>query len=247
MDQSSLGAPLRVFPYDPDQRKTTLFIGLGLIGIAFAFPVLYALDPVAVGVVPLYFSPVVGLIGLGALAHFVYTKNISLTLYQGGFVYRDKVVPYARIRAIRYELIHVIGGASSYNRGNFEVRLDDGSKVSPTLQLETMEKVIGGVVEQAMPVLVEGLLGAIRAGNVVRSGPFEFHPQGIVCNGKSIEWARAALSSSGSNTHVQLLDVDPDEGDYTKVHEAKRSKLDNADALEVVAERLRVEAIRARG
>lgn len=246
MDSSSLGMALRVFPYDPDQRKTTLIVGLGLIGIAIAFPVLYTIDPVAVGVVPLYFSPLLVLIGLGAIAHWFYTKDIALALHQNGFVYRGRAVPYARIRAIRYELVHVIGGSSSYNRGFFEIRLDDGTKISPSIQLESMEQVIGGVVEQAMPVLVDGLLAAIRAGQVVRSGPFEFHPQGIVCKGKSIAWARAALSSSGSNTHVQLLDVDPDEGDYTKVLEAKRSTLDNADALEIVAERLRVEAIRAR-
>lgn len=243
---ANLGAPLRVFPYDPDQRKATLLIGLGLLGLSVAFPVLYAIDPVAAGIAPLFIAPLVALIGAGALLHVFYTRGFALTLYPSAFVYRNDVVPYDRIRGIRYRLVHVVGGSTSYNRGFFHVRLDDGRVVKTTMQLETMEDVIGGVVQQAMPVLVEGITGALRAGNVVRSGSVELHPQGVVYKGRSIPWARVALSSSGSNEHMQLLDVDPESGDYAKVCEMKLADLENADALEVVAERLRAHAIRGR-
>jgi hypothetical protein len=246
MSTRHLGAPLRVFAYDPDQKKTTLLTGLGLVGIGVAFPVLYAIDPVAVGIAPLYFAPLVVLIGVAAIAYvLLYARTVSLTLYQGGFVYRGESVPYDAIRGISYELIHVIG-SSSYNRGFFRVRLADGRTVSTSMQLERMEEVIGGVVQHAMPVLVEGIVGAVRAGSVVHAGPFELHPQGVVCKGKAVPWARAVLSSTGSNEHMTLMDVDPEGNGHVDVHKAKLAKVENADAVSAVAERLRVEALRAR-
>ena len=78
---------------------------------------------------------VVALIGLCGLAHFAYTRGIRLTVHQGGFVYGNAVVPFSRVRAIRYKLVHVMGGSNNYNRGFFHVRLDDGSKVSTSMQL----------------------------------------------------------------------------------------------------------------
>jgi len=68
----------------------------------------------------------------------------------------------------------------------------------------------------------------------------------LVCRGKSIPWERVALSSSGSSTHMQLLNSDPDTGDYEVVHKAKLADVENADALMAVAEQLRSKAIRAR-
>jgi hypothetical protein len=240
----SLGAPLANYPYDPEQRKVSLFVGLGFLGLAVAFPVLYWLDPVAVGQT-VFLSPVVAVGGILTLAHWAYTAGISLSVHQGGFVHGAHVVPWGRVRGIRYKLVHVIGGSATYNRGFFEVRLDDGSKVKTNMQLENMEKVIGHVVAQTMPILCEGMAQAIRAGQVVRCGPFELQSQGIVCKGKSIPWARAALSTGGDAT-LQLLDVAPDGSGHTKVHEAKIADVENSDALEALAEQLRVQALRAR-
>jgi hypothetical protein len=241
----TVGAPVRVFPYDKEQRKGTLLVSLGMLGLSLAFPALYYLDPVAVGTT-VYLSPVVALIGLAGLAHYAYTRSIRLTVHQGGFVYGSAVVPFSRVRAIRYKLVHVMGGSSSYNRGFFHVRLDDGSKVSTSMQLERMDEAIGSVIGQTMGVLVEGITGVLRSGQVVRAGPFELHPQGIVCRGKSIAWARAVLSSSGSDTEMSLLDVDPDGEGHSVVHKAKLADIENADAIMAVAERFRVEGLRAR-
>ena len=45
----TLGSAQRTFVYDPEQRKVTLMVGLGMLGLAVAFPVLYAIDPEAAG------------------------------------------------------------------------------------------------------------------------------------------------------------------------------------------------------
>ena len=245
LSPAALGVPVSTYPYDPEQRKVSLFVGLGFLGLSVAFPVLYAIDPVAVGQT-VWLSPVVFLGGVATLIHWFYTRGISLTVHEQGFVHGALVVPYARVRGLRYKLTHVTGGSASYNRGFFELRLDDGSKAKVNIQLEHMEKVIGEIIGRTMPVLAGGIAAAVRGGQVVKSGPFELHPQGIVCKGKSIPWARVAMSSSGVDATMQLLDVDPDSGDYTKVHEAKIADVENADAIEAVAEKLRAEAIRAR-
>lgn len=241
----ALGAPLTTYPYDPEQRKLSLFVGLGFLGLSVAFPVLYAIDPVAVGQT-VWLSPVVFVGGIGTLLHWLYTRGISMTVHEHGFVHGALVVPFARVRGLRYKLTHVMGGSATYNRGFFELRLDDGSKAKVNIQLENMDKAIGQVIGRTMPVLAGGIAAAVRAGQVVKSGPFELHPQGVVCKGKSVPWARVAISSSGVDATMQLLDVDPDSGDYKKVHEAKIADVENADAIEAVAETLRAEAIRAR-
>ncbi|MCA9532382.1 MAG: hypothetical protein KC593_01840 [Myxococcales bacterium] len=242
----TLGSAQRTFVYDPEQRKVTLVVGLGMLGLAVAFPVLYLIDSEATGVEPLFLAPLVALIGLGALAHWVYTRSISLTFFEHGFSYKGEGVPYARIRGIRYKLVHVTGGAATYNKGFLHVRLDDGRRVSPSMQLDKMDEVIGNLIGCAMPTLVGGIEQALGSGQSLTYGPFALHPQGIVCRGQSIPWERVALSSSGSNTHVQLLNVDPDEGDYEVVHKAKMADLENVDALEAVAEQRRSSAIHAR-
>ncbi|MCA9578599.1 MAG: DUF6585 family protein [Polyangiales bacterium] len=242
----TLGSAQRTFVYDPEQRKVTLMVGLGMLGLAVAFPVLYAIDPEAAGVIALYLSPLTALVGLGSLAHWVYTRGISLTFFEHGFGYRGQGVPYQDIRGIRYKLVHVTGGSASYNKGFLHVRLADGRRVSTSMQLEKMDEVIGTLIGRAMPTLHGGMLQALLSGQSLTFGPFALHPQGVVCRGKSIPWERVAFSSSGSNTHVQLMDVDPDEGDYEVVHKAKLADLENTDALEAVAEEMRSRAIRAR-
>lgn len=242
---AAIGAPLVTFPYDPEQRQVSFVVGLGFLGLAVVFPTLYWLDPVAVGQT-VWLAPVVFVGGLLTLAHWAYTRGISLTVHQGGFVHRSCVVPYARVRGIRYKLVHVSGGHASYNRGFCEVRLDDGSKAKLHMQLESMEKVIGRIVGDTLPMMVEGIAATLTGGQVVRAGPFELHREGVMCKGRSIPWARVAISSSGVDATMQLLDVDPDSGDYTKVLEAKIADVENADAVEAVAEKLRAQAIRAR-
>ena len=104
----TLGSAQRTFVYDPEQRKVTLVVGLGMLGLAVAFPVLYLIDSEATGVEPLFLAPLVALIGLGALAHWVYTRSISLTFFEHGFSYKGEGVPYARIRGIRYKLVPML-------------------------------------------------------------------------------------------------------------------------------------------
>lgn len=244
-DTNSVGALIKTYPYDPDQRKVTLFVGLGFLGLAVAFPVLYALDADAVGQT-VWLSPVLFLGGLATLAHWVYTGRISLRIHEGGFVHRGRFVPFASIRGVRYKLVQVTGDSAGYNRGFCEVRVADGSKVKVHMQLEGMDKVIGDLIGRSMPLIHEGILGAVKGGQSVKCGPFELHPQGIVCKGKSIPWARVAISQSGVDATMQLLDVDPDSGDYKKVHEAKIADVENADLVEAIAEQLRREAIRSR-
>ncbi|MBK8411229.1 MAG: hypothetical protein IPL19_25090 [Sandaracinaceae bacterium] len=244
-DTNTVGALITTYPYDPEQRKVTLWVGLGFLGLSVAFPILYALDADAVGQT-VWLSPVLFVGGLLTLAHWVYTGRISLRIHQGGFVHRGRFVPFASIRGLRYKLVQVIGESGGYNRGFCEVRVADGSKVKVHMQLEGMEKVIGDLVGRSMPLICEGILGAVKSGQTVTCGPFQLHPQGMVCKGKSIPWARVAISQSGVDATMQLLDVDPDSGDYKKVHEAKIADVENADAVEAVAEQLRTEAIRAR-
>lgn len=245
MTDNNVGALVTTYPYDPEQRKVTLMVGLGFLGLAVAFPVLYAMDADAVGQT-VWLSPVLFLGGLATLAHWFYTGRISLRIHQGGYVHRGRFVPFASIRGVRYKLTQVTGGSAGYNRGFCEVRLADGSKQKVHMQLEHMEKVIGDLIGRTMPLIHEGILGAVQSGQSVKCGPFELHPQGMVCKGKSIPWARVAISTSGVDATMQLLDVDPDSGDYKKVHEAKIADVENADVVEAIAEQLRSEAIRAR-
>ncbi len=245
MTDNHVGPLVTTYPYDPEQRKVTLMVGLGFLGLAVAFPVLYAMDADAVGQT-VWLSPVLFLGGLATLAHWVYTGRIVLRIHQGGYVHRGRFVPFNTIRGIRYKLTQVTGGSAGYNRGFCEVRLADGSKQKVHMQLEHMEKVIGDLIGRTMPLVHEGILGALTSGQSVKCGPFELHPQGMVCKGKSIPWARVAISTSGVDATMQLLDVDPDSGDYKKVHEAKIADVENADVVEAIAEQLRGEAIRSR-
>lgn len=245
MTDNHVGPLVTTYPYDPEQRKVALMVGLGFLGLAVAFPVLYAMDADAVGQT-VWLSPVLFLGGLATLAHWVYTGRIVLRIHQGGYVHRGRFVPFNTIRGIRYKLTQVTGGSAGYNRGFCEVRLADGSKQKVHMQLEHMEKVIGDLIGRTMPLIHEGILGALTSGQSVKCGPFELHPQGMVCKGKSIPWARVAISTSGVDATMQLLDVDPDSGDYKKVHEAKIADVENADVVEAIAEQLRGEAIRSR-
>lgn len=245
MTDNNVGALVTTYPYDPEQRKVTLMVGLGFLGLAVAFPLLYAMDADAVGQT-VWLSPVLFLGGLATLAHWVYTGRISLRIHQGGFVHRGHFVPFNTIRGIRYKLVQVTGGSAGYNRGFCEVRVADGRKVKLHMQLENMDKVIGDLIGRTMPMIHEGILGAVKSGQTVKCGPFELHPQGMVCKGSAIPWERVAISTSGVDATMQLRDVDPDKGNSKKVHEAKIADVENADVVEAVAEQLRREAIRSR-
>lgn len=243
---ATLGPLVHTYPYDPDQRSVTLFVGLGMFAIAVAFPVLYWIDPLAVGVLPVYLSPLLVAIGLACAAHWVWSGRVRLEIHAGGFVYGGHAVSWSRVRGVRYKLVEVIGGSASYNRGFCKVRLDDGTFVVPTMQLESMDRAIGSLIEGSSPVIGAGLLAALGAGEVLKFGPYELAREGIRCKGTIVPWARAALSSSGFPPHLSLLDVDPDSGDSRKVHEAKAEEIESVDVVERVGEQLRVEAIRAR-
>ena len=103
-DTNTVGALITTYPYDPEQRKVTLWVGLGFLGLSVAFPILYALDADAVGQT-VWLSPVLFVGGLLTLAHWVYTGRISLRIHQGGFVHRGRFVPFASIRGLRYNRI----------------------------------------------------------------------------------------------------------------------------------------------
>lgn len=243
---SSLGPLVHTYAYDPDQRSVTLFVGLGMFGIAIAFPVLYWIDPVAVGILPIYLSPLLVAIGIGCGVHWVWSGRVRLEIHEGGFVYRGQAVPWSRVRGVRYKLVEVVGGSASYNRGFCKVRLDDGSFVVPTMQLESMDRAIGAFIEGSAPVLGAGFLAALGAGEILKFGPYELAREGVRCKGTIVPWARAAFTSSGYPPHLSLLDVDPDSGDSRKVHEAKTEDVESADVVERLGEQLRVEAIRSR-
>lgn len=242
----TLGPAQRTFSYDPEQRKAMLLVGLVTVGLSVLLVGLYVVAPDSVGVSSVYGFVVAALIGIGALAHWAYTRGVSLTFFKDGLGYKGQGAAYTRIRGVRYKLVHVVGDAASYNKGFLHIRLDDGRRISPSIQLEAMDEVIGWVIKRSLPSLKAGMLQALASGQTLTYGPFTLHPQGVVCRGKSIPWARVALSSSGSSTHVQLMDVDPDDGDYEVVHKAKLADLENVDALEAVAEHMRASAIQAR-
>ena len=110
-----MGALITTYPYDPEQRKVTLVFGLGFLGLAVAFPVLYALDANALGQT-VWLAPVLFLGGLATLAHWVYTGRISLRIHQGGFVHRGRFVPFAIIRGLRYKLVQVTGDSEPVDK-----------------------------------------------------------------------------------------------------------------------------------
>jgi hypothetical protein len=242
---NTLGALIATHRYDPDQRKVTLVVGLGFLGLSVAFPLLYWMDPDAVGQT-VWLAPVLFVGGLATLSYWVYTGRISLRIHEGGFVHRGRYVPFARVRGLRYELVHVTGGSAAHNRGFCEVRLDDGSKVRVHMQLEDMGDVIGELIGHTMPLVHEGITAALDGGQSVTCGPFQLHPEGVVCKGKSVPWARVAFSTSGIDATMQLLDVDPDSGDSKKVHKAKLADVENSDVVEAIASERRAAAIRAR-
>ena len=145
-------------------------VGLGMFGLSVLLIGLYVVAPDSVGESSVYSAVGAALVGIGALAHWSYTRSVSMTFFKQGFGYKGQGATYASIRGVRYKLIHVVGGSATYNKGFLHIRLDDGRRISPSMQLEAMDEVIERLIRRSTPLLMAGMLQALEQGQTLTYG-----------------------------------------------------------------------------